>query len=209
MFTDARIGIAYRAKCPTKRASASAKQSCNRTSYRSSLHHDPALSKTRRAERRADEKTLVKQALAGTDLREHLDEPAVLRLLNQFDSYIRLIIHLIVGVDRNSVAYPSRSSDWIVFSAAAPPTLPGARHQAKCPCWLQPITVPGLNLEKVELPSRNGAYQGFKMALGGARTASGSTGRPAPVAGPSYSTTSASCSHPATLKSKAPSVPST
>jgi hypothetical protein len=45
-------------------------------------HHDPALSKTRRAERRADEKTLVKQALAGTDLREHLDEPAVLRLLN-------------------------------------------------------------------------------------------------------------------------------
>jgi hypothetical protein len=82
MFTDARIGIAYRAKCPTKRASASAKQSCNRTSYRSSLHHDPALSKTRRAERRADKKTLVKQALAGTDLREHLDEPAVLRLLN-------------------------------------------------------------------------------------------------------------------------------
>jgi hypothetical protein len=39
--------------------------------------------------------------------------------------------HLIVGLDRNSdgfldaVAYPSRCSDWIVFSAAAPRSSPG------------------------------------------------------------------------------------
>jgi hypothetical protein len=70
--------------------------------------------------------------------------------------------HLIVGLDRNSdgfldaVAYPSRCSDWIVFSAAAPPKLPGARHQAQFPCWLQPITVPRFNLEKVELSHSQG-----------------------------------------------------
>jgi hypothetical protein len=50
-----------------------AKQSPSRASCRSSLHHDPALAERGRRE------TLVKQA---NDLREHLDEPAVLRLLN-------------------------------------------------------------------------------------------------------------------------------
>jgi hypothetical protein len=87
--------------------------------------------------------------------------------------------------------------------------LPGRDIKQEFPWWLRPITVSSFNLEKVELPARNGAYQGFKMALGAARTASVSTGRPAPLAGPSYPTSSASCSHPATLKSKAPSVPST
>jgi hypothetical protein len=49
----------------------------------------------------------------------------------------------------------ARRLNWIAFSAAAPPKLPGARHQARFPCWLQPITVPRFNLEKVELPTRN------------------------------------------------------
>jgi len=57
MFTDARISIAYRAKCPTKRASAWGQAII----YPRILHHDPALSKIRRDEMGAEE-TSVKQA---------------------------------------------------------------------------------------------------------------------------------------------------
>ena len=135
-----------------------AKQSYNRASCRSSLHHDPALSKIRRAER-APTKNVGEASLARNDLREDLMNPQYYCLPNCTNSThaYAYFIHLIVGLDRNSdgfldaVAYPSRCSDWIVFSAAAPPKLPGARHQAKFPCWFQPINVPKLNLEKVEL----------------------------------------------------------
>ena len=58
-----------------------AKQSYNRASCRSSLHHDAALSKIRRAER-APTKNVGEASLARNDLHEHLDEPTVLRLLN-------------------------------------------------------------------------------------------------------------------------------
>ena len=58
-----------------------ARQLRARPSCRSSLHHDAALSKIRRAER-APTKNVGEASLARNDLREHLDEPAVLRLLN-------------------------------------------------------------------------------------------------------------------------------
>jgi hypothetical protein len=48
------------------------------------------------------------------------------------------------------------SSGEFLPALAAPPKLPGARHQAKFPCWLQPITVPRFNLEKVELSHSQG-----------------------------------------------------
>jgi hypothetical protein len=54
-------------------------QSYNRASCRPSLH--PALSKIRRAEMGADG-NVGEASLARNDLREHRDEPAVLRLLN-------------------------------------------------------------------------------------------------------------------------------
>ena len=45
--------------------------------------------------------------------------------------------------------------------------LPGRDIKQEFPWRLRPITVSSFNLEKVELPERNGAYQGFiKMALG-------------------------------------------
>jgi hypothetical protein len=43
MFTDARIGIAYRASAQLSARQLRAKQSPSRASCRSSLHHDPAL----------------------------------------------------------------------------------------------------------------------------------------------------------------------
>ena len=57
-----------------------AKQSYYRASYRSSRHDEPALSKIRRAE--MPTKNVGEASLARNDLREHLGEPTVLRLLN-------------------------------------------------------------------------------------------------------------------------------
>jgi hypothetical protein len=78
----------------------------------------PWLSKIRRAEIGADKKNVRDASFAHNDLLEHLDGPAVLRLLGlyKFDSHIGLLIHLIVGLDRQSdgfldaVAYPAPCS---------------------------------------------------------------------------------------------------
>jgi len=108
-------------------------------------------------------KNVCDASFAHIDLLEHLDGPAVLRLLAlyQFDSHIGLLIQLIVGLDRQSdgfldaVAYPAPCSQIELdsFPGRSSPETPRARHQAKFPCRLQPISVPRFNLEKVELSS--------------------------------------------------------
>jgi hypothetical protein len=81
-----------------------AKQSPNRASCRSSLHHDPALSKIRRVER-VPMKNVGEAILSGNDLREH--EPAVPHLLNYTNSTL-------------AYAYLSISSlAWIVTAMAS------------------------------------------------------------------------------------------
>jgi len=89
---------------------------------------------------------------------------ATLAELYQFVSYIRLLIQLIV-LDRNSdgsldaVAYPSRCSEIELdgFLRRGSPETPRGAPQARFPCWLQPITVPRFNLEKVELSHPQGS----------------------------------------------------
>jgi hypothetical protein len=81
MFTDARISIAYRASVHLSARQLRAKQSYNRAFCRSSLHHDPDSAKSV-GPKWVPTKNVGEASLAHNDLREHLDGPAVLRLLH-------------------------------------------------------------------------------------------------------------------------------
>jgi hypothetical protein len=117
MFTNARISIAYRAGVHL-----SARQLRVKQSYTVHFVVRPfpmALAQQNPAGRnRCRQKNVRDASFAHNDLLEHLDGPAVLRLLGlyKFDSHIGLLIHLIVGLDRQSdgfldaVAYPAPCS---------------------------------------------------------------------------------------------------
>ena len=88
-------------------------------------------------------KNVCDASFAHIDLLEHLDGPAVLRLLAlyQFDSHIGLLIQLIVGLDRQSdgfldaVAYPAPCSQIELdsFPGRSSPETPLGETPSKIP----------------------------------------------------------------------------